>query len=227
MNDTAMPSTIKAVLMDLDGTLADTARDIIPVVNTLCREEDHPPLDYERGRNHVSQGARAIVRAAFGEDLDTAREQQLTERFLQRYAETPCRKTVLFDGMTELIETLAHVQLAWGVVTNKATHLAAAIMETLDFPVRPGCLIAGDTLAQRKPDPEPLHEAARRLGVEAQDCLYLGDDPRDMQAARAAGMTGVIAAFGYIRPDADLSTWQGDATIDHPRELTALLGVAA
>ena len=210
--------------MDLDGTLADTARDIIPIVNTICHEENRPPLDYTRGRDHVSQGARAIVRAAFGADLDTAREQQLTDRFLQRYAATPCRETVLFDGMTELIETFTRARVAWGVVTNKAGHLASAILAALDFPMRPGCLVAGDTLAQRKPDPEPLHEAARRLGVASEACLYLGDDPRDMQAARAAGMLGVIAAFGYIPPGTDLSTWQGDARIDHPSELTAFLG---
>lgn len=209
--------------MDLDGTLADTARDIIPVLNALCREEDRPPVDYDAARNCVSQGARAMVRFAFGETLSDEREDRLVARLLERYAEAPCRETVLFDGMTDLLEFLARNGTPWGVVTNKAGHLAEAILDAIDFPARPSCLIGGDTLPHRKPRPEPLLEAARRIDVDARHCLFLGDDPRDMQAARAAGMTGVIAAFGYIRPETDLSSWEGDATIQHPAELKAFL----
>lgn len=220
-----MPPPIQGVLMDLDGTLADTARDIIPILNALCREEDHPPVDYDDARNRVSQGARAMVRFAFGETLGEEREDHLVARLLERYAEAPCRETVLFDGMTDLLEFLARTGTPWGVVTNKAEHLAQAILEALDFPAPPSCLIGGDTLPhrKRKPRPEPLWEAARRIDVDARQCLFLGDDPRDMQAARAAGMTGVIAAFGYIRPETDLSSWEGDATIQHPAELKSFL----
>lgn len=205
--------------MDLDGTLADTARDIIPILNALCREENHPPVDYDIARNCVSQGARAMIRLAFGEALSDEREDHLVARLLELYAEAPCRETVLFDGMMDLLEFLARNGTPWGVVTNKAGYLAEAILEAIDFPSPPACLIGGDTLPHRKPRPEPLLEAARRIEVDAQHCLFLGDDPRDMQAARAAGMTGVIAAFGYIRPETDLSSWEGDATIQHPAEL--------
>ncbi len=205
--------------MDLDGTLADTARDIIPVLNALCQEENLPPVDYDAARNCVSQGARAMVRFAFGEALSDEREDHLVARLLELYAEAPCRETVLFDGMMDLIEFLARNGTPWGVVTNKAGYLAEAILEAMDFPAPPSCLIGGDTLPHRKPRPEPLLEAARRIDVDARHCLFLGDDPRDMQAARAAGMTGVIAAFGYIRPETDLSNWEGDATIQHPAEL--------
>ena len=185
--------------MDLDGTLADTARDIIPLLNTLCEEENHPPVDYGTARNRVSQGARAMVRFAFGDSLSDEKEERLVARLLELYAEAPCRETVLFDGMTDLLEFLDRNGTPWGVVTNKAGYLAAAVLDAIDFPTPPACLIGGDTLPQRKPSPEPLWEAARRIDVDAQHCLFLGDDPRDMQAARAAGMTGVIAAFGYIR----------------------------
>ncbi len=209
--------------MDLDGTLADTARDIIPVLNALCQEENHPPVDYDTARNCVSQGARAMVRFAFGESLSDEREDHLVARLLELYAEAPCRETVLFDGMMDLLEFLARNGMPWGVVTNKAGYLAAAILEAMDFPAPPSCVIGGDTLPHRKPRPEPLLEAARRIEVDARHCLFLGDDPRDMQAARAAGMTGVIAAFGYIRPETDLSSWEGDATIQHPAELKSFL----
>ena len=222
-----MPHPIQGVLMDLDGTLADTARDLVPILNALCLEENHPPVDYDTARGHVSQGARALVRLAFGGELGDDREERLVARLLELYAKAPCRETVLFDGMTDLLEFLARNETPWGVVTNKAGNLAEAIMEIMDFPIPPACLISGDTLARRKPHPEPLWEAARRMNVDAKRCLYLGDDPRDMQAARAAGMTGVIAAFGYIRPKTDLASWEGDATIRHPTELKAFLNHSA
>lgn len=222
-----MPSPIQGVLMDLDGTLADTARDIIPALNALCREEGRALLDYDLARNCVSQGARAMIRLAFGECLEEEPEERLTARLLELYAEAPCRETVLFDGMPELLDFLAQNHTPWGVVTNKAGHLANAVVEALDFPTPPACLIGGDALPQRKPSPEPLWEAARRMNVDARHCLYLGDDPRDMQAARAAGMTGVIAAFGYIRPGTDLASWEGDAAIRHPTELKSFLASAS
>ena len=214
-----VPHPIQGVLMDLDGTLADTARDLVPVLNALCHEENRPPIDYGVARNCVSQGARALIRLAFGEVLSDEQEERLVTRLLELYAETPCQETVLFDGMTELLEFLAQNDTPWGVVTNKSGNLASAIIEAMDFPAPPACLISGDSLPRRKPHPEPLWEAARRMDVDARHCLYLGDDPRDMQAARAAGMTGVIAAFGYIRPETDLSSWEGDVTIQHPAEL--------
>ena len=222
-----MSSPIKGVLMDLDGTLADTARDLVPVLNALCQEENRPPIDYDVARNCVSQGARALIRLAFGNSLSDGQEERLVARLLELYAETPCRETVLFDGMTDLLEFLARNGTPWGVVTNKSGNLAEAIIETMDFPSPPACLVSGDTLRRRKPHPEPLWEAARRMDVDARHCLYLGDDPRDMQAARAAGMTGVIAAFGYIRPETDLSSWEGDATIQHPAELKSFFNSAS
>lgn len=222
-----MSPPIKGVLMDLDGTLADTARDLVPVLNALCLEEDRPPVDYDVARNCVSQGARALIRLAFGDGLGDDREERLVARLLELYAETPCRETVLFDGMADLLEFLARNGTPWGVVTNKAGNLAEAVIETMDFPAPPACLVSGDALPQRKPCPEPLWEAARRMDVDARHCLYLGDDPRDMQAARAAGMTGVIAAFGYIRPGTDLADWKGDATIRHPTELKSFFNSSA
>ena len=212
--------------MDLDGTLADTARDIVPLLNTLCLEEGQAPVDYGIARNCVSQGARGLIRMAFGEALGDKRERRLVARLLELYTETPCRETVLFDGMTDLIEFLAQNRTPWGVVTNKSENLAIAVLDAMDFPTSPACLIGGDTLPLRKPHPDPLWEAARRINVDARHCLYLGDDPRDMQAARAAGMTAVIAAFGYIPPEADFSTWESDATIRHPAELKTFFRAA-
>ena len=221
-----MPN-IQAVLMDLDGTLADTAHDIVPALNALCREQNRPSVAFEQARNHVSQGARALVRRIFATTADSGDEDRLTARLLEIYSAAPCRHTRLFDGMTELLDYLKRRRLPWGVVTNKTESLARPILETLDFPLAPGCLIGRDTLARCKPHPEPLHEAARRLGVPAAQCVYLGDDPRDMQAARAAGMTGIVAAFGYIAPGADISTWDGDGAIREPLELRDWLEASA
>ena len=213
--------------MDLDGTLADTACDIVPALNALCREQDRPPVAFAQARNHISQGARALVRRFFATAADSAAEDRLVARLLEIYSAAPCRHTRLFDGMPELLEDFKRRCLPWGVVTNKTESLARPIIAALDFPLAPGCLIGRDTLAHCKPHPEPLHEAARRLDVPAAHCLYLGDDPRDMQAAHAAGMTGIVAAFGYIAPGTDITTWQGDGAIRNPLELRDWLEDAA
>ncbi len=213
---------IRGVLLDMDGTLADTALDLVPLLNGLLREDNMPELDYNWARNHVSQGARALLRLGFG-DLSETQEDALLERILTLYSQTPCRHTVLFDGMAELIESLADRNFPWGIVSNKVESLVVAVADALPLPTAPACIIGGDTLSKRKPHPEPLMEAARRIGVEASSCLYLGDDPRDMQAARDAGMMGVIAAFGYIEPGTDLESWGGDAIIQTPQELIGLL----
>ena len=123
--------------MDLDGTLADTARDIIPVLNALCREENHPPVDYDAARNCVSQGARAMVRFAFGDSLSDEREDRLVARLLELYAEAPCRETVLFDGMMDLLEFLARNGTPWGVVTNKPGTWRKPSLMRSTFPPRP------------------------------------------------------------------------------------------
>ena len=218
---------IQAVLMDLDGTLADTAHDIVPALNALCREQDRPSVAFEQARNHISQGARALIRLVFETEPDSDEEERLTARLLEIYSAAPCKDTRLFDGMPELLEYFRKRGLPWGVVTNKSESLARPILEALEFPHAPGCLIGRDTLARCKPHPEPLHEAARRLGVPAARCVYLGDDPRDMQAARAAGMTGIVAAFGYILPGTDVSAWDGDGAIRNPLELRTWLEASA
>ena len=213
----------KSVLMDLDGTLADTATDMIAALNRLCAEQGRPALDYQRARPRVSKGARALIRFAFGESLDEAAETDLTTRFLEHYAKTRCQNSVLFDGMTELIEHLNEQHLPWGIVTNKPSRFTTVVVRTLLMPHPPHCVISGDTLEHCKPHPAPLLEAAKQINMSAEHCLFLGDDIRDMQAARAAGMTGIIATFGYIEPGTDLADWDADGTIDHPMELTPWL----
>ena len=205
--------------MDLDGTLADTARDIVPALNVVCAEQGRPPVSYEQACSHVSQGARAILQLAFGKDLDEAFEQQLVDRILEVYGRAPYQATRLFDGMPELIEYFAQHNMPWGIVTNKSEELARPVMTAFDFAAPPGCLIGRRPDNHPKPHPQPLLRAAEELGVPAAQCLYLGDDPRDMQAADAAGMIGIVAGFGYIAPDANISEWGGQGTIDHPLEL--------
>ena len=217
---------IRGVFVDMDGTLADTARDIVPLLNGLLEDEGLPPLEYVVACNHVSKGARVLIRLGFGK-LDATREDALLTELLQRYAAAPCEHGTLYEGMPELLTEFERRSLPWGIVSNKMESLVVAVAERLPLPYAPVCILGGDSLPRRKPHPDQLLEAARRVGLDATSCLYLGDDPRDMQAAAAAGMIGVVAGFGYIEPDTDLESWGGDAIIQHPQELLTLLGEKA
>ncbi len=214
---------IRGVFLDMDGTLADTARDVVPLLNSLLQDEGLPPVDYDTVRNQVSKGARVLIRLGFGE-LDEGFEDVLLAELLRRYAAAPCEHSVLFEGMDEVLAEIERRALPWGIISNKMESLVVAVAEALPLPYAPVCILGGDSLSRRKPHPDQLLEAARQAGIEPSSCMYVGDDPRDMQAAAAAGMIGVAAAFGYIEPYADLESWGSDAIIQHPQELIALLG---
>ena len=215
-----MPS--RAALFDFDGTLADTAPDLAAAVNRMLVEQAREALPLERLRPFASAGARGLLHAAFGVKPEDAEYAALRETFLEYYAERICHHTALFPGIAELLAELRRRGLAWGIVTNKATRFTERIITELKL--EPDCLACGDTTAHLKPHPAPLLHAARQIEIPPQDCVYLGDDLRDMKAAHAAGMRPIAVEWGYHHPDSGgPGTWQAAAVIRHPLELIAHL----
>src|SRR5688572_8594717 len=212
----------RAVLFDLDGTLADTAPDLGAALNRLRAEQGLEPLPLERLRPFASAGARGLVHVGFGIKPGDGEYASLREAFLEYYRDRTCIETALFPGIAELLEAIAARGLAWGIVTNKATRFTDRIVSKLKL--KPDCIASGDTTPHLKPHPAPLLHAAEQLGLAPKDCLYLGDDLRDIQAARAAGMRPIAVDWGYHHPEnGGPGTWQADAVIARPQELMALL----
>jgi phosphoglycolate phosphatase len=213
---------MRAVLFDLDGTLADTAPDLAAALNRLRADQGLGPLPLEQVRPFASAGARGLVHAGFGVKPGDGEYDALREAFLEFYRERPCVETRLFPGIAELLQELSRRSIAWGVVTNKATRFTERILSALGL--TPACVVCGDTTPHLKPHAAPMLLAAEQLALPAKDCLYLGDDLRDIQAARAAGMRAVAVAWGYHHPEnGGPGTWQADAVISHPRDLMGLL----
>jgi len=212
----------KAVLFDLDGTLADTAPDLAAAVNRLRADQSLEPMPLEQLRPFASAGARGLVHAGFGVKPGDGEYDALREAFLEFYRERPCVDTRLFPGIAELLQEFARRAIPWGVVTNKATRFTERIIATLKL--APACVVCGDTTPHFKPHPAPMLHAAGLLALPAKDCMYLGDDLRDIQAGHAAGMRTVAVEWGYHHPESGgPEAWNADAVINHPRDLISLL----
>lgn len=212
-------SKTAAVLFDLDGTFADTAPDLGAALNHVRGLHHLPPLPLEITRLQASHGSAGLIKLGFNVEPDSAKFPALRDALLAHYSANICAHTTLFPGMAELIDTLEQRGLPWGIVTNKPQRFTLPLMQALGYAERAACLVSGDTCAHAKPHPEPMLYAARSIGVAPLNCLYLGDDRRDMEAGNAAGMRSLIALFGYIDPGADLETWQADAAIATPLDL--------
>ena len=211
--------TIRAVLFDLDGTLADTAPDLAGALNRLLAECGRGPVPIERARPVTSSGARGMLQVGFGIDPLHDDYAALKARFLDLYADRICVETSLFDGVAELLAALESRALPWGIVTNKAERFTLPLLSTLQIAKRAACVVGGDTTPRAKPHPEPLLHAARAMSLEPAHCLYVGDDLRDVQAARAAGMAVLAAGYGYLGEPGDPHAWGADAVIGHPLEV--------
>lgn len=219
----AQATATGAVLFDLDGTFADTAPDLGAALNHVRGLHHLPPLPLEVTRLQASHGSAGLIQLGFNVLPDAAKFPALRDALLAHYSANICAHTTLFPGMAQLVDMLEQRGLPWGIVTNKPHRFTLPLMQALGYAKRAACLVSGDTCAHAKPHPEPMLHAAGSIGVAPQNCLYLGDDKRDMQAGRAAGMKSIIALFGYIDPDADLNTWQADASIASPLDLLAYL----
>ncbi len=206
---------IQAVLFDLDGTFADTAPDLGYAVNLMRKARNLPPVPEEKTRPVTSSGARGLLGAGFGITPDHADYLAMRDEFLNLYEANLCRETCLFDGMAELINSLEARQLTWGIVTNKAERFALPLMKLLGYGTRSACVIGGDTTGKMKPHPEPLYAAAKAIQIAPEHCLYVGDDERDIQAGRAAGMKTIAVRYGYLN-GSDPAAWGADAAVDKP-----------
>lgn len=212
-----------AVLFDLDGTLADTAPDLGGALNRLREELGLPALPADTLRPHTSAGARGLIGAGLGITPEHARYAELQPRFLALYESALCVGTRLFDGMPELLAHIEGLGLPWGVVTNKAARFTEPLMQALGLTPRAASIVSGDSVPQAKPDPAGLLLAARQMGVAPAACIYLGDDERDIAAARAAGMASAVATWGYLGSPRHHSTWGADLCLAHPLDLRPLM----
>lgn len=208
----------KAVLFDLDGTLLDSAPDMLAVANLMRAQRGLPPMPLDDLRAHVSKGSRAMLGAAFPQ-VDASERDGWVQEFLDLYERELGLHGAPFDGVEPMLAALEAAGRPWGIVTNKPEYLARKLMPLLGWETRCAVLIGGDTLAVRKPDPLPLTVAAQQIGIDPADCVYVGDDERDILAARGAGMASVVALWGYRLAEDDPIAWQGDVLIDAPSAL--------
>jgi N-acetyl-D-muramate 6-phosphate phosphatase len=209
---------LTAVLFDLDGTLLDTAPDMVGALNSLRLESGLAPLPFAEVRAQVSHGSSRLVQIGFPE-ADTQRFALLQRRFLDLYAARLAAETRLFEGMDQVLLELSRRGLAAGIVTNKPARLTDALLEQLGLRARFACVVSGDTLNERKPHPLPMRHAAQLAGAAPDACVYVGDAERDVQAAHAAGMRALVAVYGYLRADEDWPAWGGDGSIERPADL--------
>jgi len=223
----------KTLLFDLDGTLMDTAPDFFPTVNTLRKEHGLPPLADDIIRQQVSNGGRALTRLALdmpqvvGNTVGNEEFESKRQRLLDLYVEHIASKSNLFTGMIELLETCNNNSLLWGIVTNKPRIYTELLLERLadSLPILASCaaVVCPDDVEKTKPDPEPLFLAAKQLKIDPEDCWYLGDHIRDIEAGNAASMFTIATLYGYIEPQDKPESWQADIMVDSVEDITRLL----
>ena len=216
-------AAIDAVLFDLDGTLLDSARDFHRIINRMLAEHGRAPISFEDLRTQVSNGARAMVRHAFGLEPDTEDFPRLHQQLLDYYGEDTGRESRLFDHMEPLLSWLERSRIQWGIVTNKPQRFTLTLLDQLQLSERCACLICPEDVQVSKPDPEGLLLACARLGAEPSRSIYVGDHLRDIEAGQAAGMITVAAAWGYLNPGEQAEDWNSHYISDQPSTLQPLL----
>lgn len=213
---------IRAVLFDLDGTLADTAADLARALNAIRVKYARPALPLARIRPLVSLGAAAMLKLAFAVEPGDARFAGLRAEFLNCYAASIARETRLFEGMEGVLNDI-EAKAKWGIVTNKPAWLTDPLLRELRLDRRAACVVSGDTLAERKPHPAPVLHACRLIGVAPAETVFIGDAERDIQAGRGAGARTLVAAYGYLADGAAPEDWQADGIVQSPLEIKARL----
>ena len=210
---------VRAVLFDLDGTLIDSAPDLGAAADKMRLARGLPSLPFAAYRSMAGAGARGMIGVAFGHTPEHPEYEALKSEFLANYEACMTERTRAFDGVAELVDALMQAGLAWGVVTNKIERFALPLTRQMPLFASAAAVIGGDTTPHPKPHPAPLLEAARRLALAPQHCVYVGDDERDIVAGLAAGMPTVAARYGYLGQKADTLSWGAHAHIDTPLEL--------
>lgn len=208
----------KAALFDLDGTLLDSAPDMLAAINAMRADRGMPAMLLAELRPHVSKGSRAMLAAAFP-DVGAAEREGWVPAFLDNYQHELGRHCEAFDGIEDVLARLEEAGTTWGIVTNKPEYLARQLLPKMGWEGRCAVLLGGDSLSVRKPDPLPLLVAAERIGIDPAGCAYVGDDERDITAARGAGMASIVALWGYRLSEDDPFAWRGDVLVDAPQDL--------
>jgi phosphoglycolate phosphatase len=219
MDATAARSGIRIVLFDLDGTLADTAPDLADAMNACLIARGRPPMPLELLRPWVSHGARGLIRQAFDLGPGDTGYEELRVEFVDRYESALCRHTTLFPGVDRMLGALDEAGLPWGIVTNKVARLTTPLVRLLGLDHRAACVVSGDTAARPKPDPAPITYALDVCRCTPEMGVYVGDDERDIQAGRAAGVRTFAAAYGYSAAREDVALWRADCIIEQPVDL--------
>ena len=209
----ARPLPVRAVLFDLDGTLADTAGDLAAALNRVRNDRALPPLPLAILRPHASHGARGLLSAGLGLTREDPDFEAARDAFLAYYADALCEQTRLFAGAEAVLTEIERRRLAWGIVTNKASRFTLPLLERLSLASRAGAVICGDTTPQSKPHPGPMLAAAAALAIDAGDCVYVGDAERDVAAGQSAGMKTLVATYGYLGADEAPEGWRADGLI--------------
>lgn len=211
------------VLFDFDGTLADTARDMVNALNSLLSVNSLAPVDYETVRPQVSNGTPALLRIGFGCSPGDAQYEPLRRGFLEIYESNLCVHTALYPGMDAILQQCEATETAWGVVTNKPEYMTRLIVEQLGLTDKAACIVGGDTLKLRKPDPAPVLHACECVGISPDMAVFVGDSGRDIEAGRTAGLTTIGVTYGYIPPDDSPQAWGADHLVSSIAEIADLL----
>lgn len=210
-------------MFDLDGTLLDSAPDLAAAVDTMRVVRGLSSLPLETYRPMAGAGARGMLQLAFDMGPEHADFEAMREEFFCNYERHLTQRTVAFEGVADLIKALVQQQIPWGVVTNKSERFTLPLTSAMPMFATTACIISGDTTAYAKPHPLPLQEAARRMGVPTQHCMYVGDDERDISAGRSAGMFTVAATYGYLGEVTDVTRWGADAIVNLPLDVLKLI----
>ncbi|MCH8117247.1 MAG: HAD-IA family hydrolase [Proteobacteria bacterium] len=213
---------IRAVLFDLDGTLVDTAPDMVAVLQDLQREHGQEAISYDVARMSVSNGALGLIRIAFP-DADEEQRSDLHQQYLQRYTSNVCRRSAVFPGLEALLDRLDAASRPWGIVTNKPARMTDPLLNKLGLADRSACVVSGDTLNQRKPHPAPLLHACDLAGFDPKSTVYVGDAERDVEAGRRAGMATIAVSYGYVMADDDPESWGADRIAADTTELLQMI----
>ena len=219
-----MPDTAtRTILFDLDGTLLDTAPDLADALNTVLVENQRSPLPFDDIRPMVSHGGIALVELGFRLERTDPAFEPLRQRLLEVYRENVSRRTLPFPGITELLDDIEQRGLNWGIVTNKPGWLTEPLLKDLDLFNRAACVVSGDTLDERKPHPAPMLHASKLANSRPEQCVYIGDAQRDIEAGNNAGMQTLVALFGYLQDEDEPRSLNASSMIEHPQDLLAWL----
>ncbi|MGF6211833.1 HAD family hydrolase [Comamonas sp. 4034] len=221
-----LKNSIQAILFDLDGTLIDSAPDLGAAADQMRVVRGLPSLPMADYRPFAGSGARGMLRVAFGLHPEDEQFPVMREEFFQNYERRMTQDTTVFDGVSEMLANIVTRQLQWGVVTNKSKRFTEPLSRKMSLFATAGAVVSGDTTPHAKPHPEPLFEAARRIGVAPESCVYVGDDERDILAGKAAGMYTVAAVYGYLGEKQSVAHWQADDVIESPHELLKRLNLS-